>query len=53
MITKPKISILIIVQTAKSIKDKTNKIKFNDDKSSITITPALTSTDSSKSWYKS
>ena len=29
------------------------KIKFNDDKSSFTITSALTSTDSSETWYKS
>lgn len=33
------------------VNDKTYKIKFDKDKSSFTITPALTSTDSSETWY--
>ena len=43
----------IISPSKIKVKDKTYKIKFNDDKSSFTITPALTSTDSSETWYKS
>lgn len=42
----------IISPSKIKVKDKTYKIKFNDDKSSFTITPALTSTDSSETWYK-
>lgn len=33
------------------IKDKTYKIEFNEDKTMMTITPALTSTDDSEDWY--
>lgn len=33
------------------IKDKTYKIEFNDDKTMMTITPALTSTDDSENWF--
>lgn len=32
-------------------KDKTYKIEFNKDKSMFKVTPALTSTDSSETWY--
>lgn len=42
----------IISPSKIKVKDKTYKIKFNEDKSSFTITPALTSTDSSETWYK-
>lgn len=33
------------------IKDKTYKIEFNEDKTMMTITPALTSTDDSENWF--
>lgn len=33
------------------VKDKIYKIDFNDKKTMMTITPALTSTDNEESWY--
>lgn len=39
------------VVSPSKIKDKTYKIEFNEDKTMMTITPALTSTDDSEDWY--
>lgn len=41
----------IISPSKIKIKDKTYKIEFNEDKTMMTITPALTSADSSEDWF--
>ena len=41
----------IISPSKIKIKGKTYKIEFNEDKTMMTITPALTSADSSEDWF--